>query len=191
MHVNIFFIKLNPYKSPHNVFVLVHIITHHQCLLLASLISRFTFYKNCLGVEQQMQTLNSNSYKADIISGNIEADREAIEMQIDCWGRDSREKKLARMTMQVNHSSLSRRPCFVTKLGMNFSTSAATALKRIIFKNRRKWEIKVLSTAQLFMLRLRNACKVSFFFFPVYCHVFFKGPSYVCWFMVDHECERL
>lgn len=140
-----------------------HIITHHQCILPASLISRFTFYKNCLGVEQQMQTLNSNSYKADIISGNIEADREAIEMQIDCWGRDSREKKLARMTMQVNHSSLSRRPRFVTKLGMNFSTSAATALKRIIFKNRRKGEIKLLSTAQLFILRLRNACKVSFF----------------------------
>ena len=93
-------------------------------------------------VEQQMQTLNSNSYKAGIISGNIEADREAIEMQIDCWGRGSREKKLGRMTMQVNHSSLSRRPRFVTKLGMDFSTSAATALKRIIFKNKREGEIK-------------------------------------------------
>ena len=142
MHVNRFFIKGNSYTSPHNVFVLVYIITHHQCLLLASLISRFTFYEDCLGVEQQMQTLNSNSYKADIISGNIEADREAIEMQIDCWGCGSREKKLARMTMQVNHSSLSRRPRFVTKLGMDFSTSAATALKRIIFKNSRKGEIK-------------------------------------------------
>lgn len=142
MHVNRFFIKGNPYTSLHNVFVLVYIIAHHQCLLLAGLISRFTFYEDCLGVEQQMQTLNSNSYKADIISGNIEADREAIEMQIDCWGRGSREKKLARMTMQVNHSSLSRRPRFVTKLGMDFSTSAATALKRIIFKNRRKGEIK-------------------------------------------------
>lgn len=83
-------------------------------------------------MEQQMQTLNS--YKADIISGNIEADREAIEMQIDCWSCSSREKKLARMTMQVNHSSLSRRPRFVTKLGMDFGTSAATALKRIIFQ---------------------------------------------------------
>lgn len=61
-----------------------------------------------------MQTLNSKSYKADIISGNIEADREAIEMQIDCRGRGSRGKKLAGMTMQVNHSSLSRRPGFVT-----------------------------------------------------------------------------
>lgn len=29
-----------------------------------------------------MQTLSSNSYKVDIISGNIEAEREAIEMQI-------------------------------------------------------------------------------------------------------------
>lgn len=87
-----------------------------------------------------MQTLNS--YKADIISGNIEADREAIEMQIDCWGHGSREKKLAGMTMQVNHSSLSRRPRFVTKLGMDFSTSAAAALKRIIFKNRGKGGIK-------------------------------------------------
>ena len=112
--------KGNPYTSLHNVFVLVYIIAHHQCLLLAGLISRFTFYEDCLGVEQQMQTLNSNSYKADIISGNIEADREAIEMQIDCWGRGSREKKLARMTMQVNHSSLSRRPCFVTETGNGF-----------------------------------------------------------------------
>lgn len=142
MHVNRLFIKGNPYTSPHNAFVLVYTITHYQCLLLASLISCFTFYEDCLRVEQQMQTLNSNSYKADIISGNIEADREAIEMQIDCWGRSSREKKLARMTMQVNHSSLSRRPRFVTKLRMDFSTSAATALKRIIFKNRRKGEIK-------------------------------------------------
>lgn len=85
-----------------------------------------------------MQTLNSKSYKADIISGNIEADREAIEMQIDCRGRGSRGKKLAGMTMQVNHSSLSRRPRFVTQknLGMDFSTSAAAAaaLKRIIFQ---------------------------------------------------------
>lgn len=89
-----------------------------------------------------MQTLNSNSYKGDRISGNIEADREAIEMQIDCWGRISREKKLDRMTMQVNHSSLSRRPRFVTKLGMDFSTSASTARKRLILKNRRKREIK-------------------------------------------------
>lgn len=64
-----------------------------------------------------MQTLNSNSYKADIISGNVEADREAIEMQIDCWGCGSGEKKLAGMTMQVNHSSLSRRLRFVTELG--------------------------------------------------------------------------
>lgn len=142
MHVNKFFIKGNSHTGPQIEFVLVYIITHNQCLLLASLISCFTFYEDCLGVEQQMQTLNSNSYKADIISGNIEADREAIEMQIDCWGRGSREKKLARMTMQVNHSSLSRRPRFVTKLGMDFSTSAATALKRIIFKNRRKGEIK-------------------------------------------------
>ena len=102
----------------------------------------FTSYEDCLVVEQQMQTLNSNSYKAGIISGNIEADREAIEMQIDCWGRGSREKKLGRMTMQVNHSSLSRRPRFVTKLGMDFRTSAATALKRIIFKSRTKGEIK-------------------------------------------------
>lgn len=62
-----------------------------------------------------MQTLNSKSYKAGIISGNIEADREAIEMQIDCRGRGSRGKKLAGMTMQVNHSSLSRRPRFVTQ----------------------------------------------------------------------------
>lgn len=45
------------------------------------------------------------------------------------------------MTMQVNHSSLSRRPRFVTKLGMDFSTSAATAVKGIIFKNQRKGEI--------------------------------------------------
>lgn len=64
-----------------------------------------------------MQTLNLNSYKADIISGNIEADREAIEMQIECWSCGSGEKKLARMTMQVNHSSLSRRLRFVTKMG--------------------------------------------------------------------------
>lgn len=142
MHVNRFFIKVNLYTSTHTALVLVYIITHHQCLLLASLVLCFTFYGDCLGVEQQMQTLSSNSYKADIISGNIEADREAIEMQIDCWGHGSREKKLARMTMQVNHSSLSRRPRFVTKLGMDFGTSAATALKRIISKNRRKGEIK-------------------------------------------------
>lgn len=87
-----------------------------------------------------MQTLSSNSYMADIISGNIEADREAIEMQIDCWRCRSRGKKLARMTMQVNHSSLSRRPLFVTKLGMDFCTSAATALKRIIFKKQEEKE---------------------------------------------------
>lgn len=158
--------------------------SHTQCLLLPGLISCFTFYEDCLGVEQQMQTLNSNSYKADIISGNIEADREAIEMQIDCWGRGSREKKLARMTMQVNHSSLSRRPRFVTKLGMDFSTSAATALKRIIFKNRRN---KIVAHCTTLMIRLRNACKVSAFQFIA---VFSKGPSYVYWFMVDHECER-
>lgn len=120
---------VNPHTSTYIAFVLVYIITHHQCLLLASLISCITFYEDYLGVEQQMQTLNSNSYKVDIISGNIEADREGIEMQINCWGRGSREKKLDGMTMQVNHSSLSRRPCFVTKLGVDFSTSAAAALK--------------------------------------------------------------
>lgn len=99
------------------MLVSIYIIMRHQCLLLASLASCFTFYEDCFGAEQQMQTLNSNSYKADIISGNIEADGEAIEMQIDCWGCGSGEKKLAGMTMQVNHSSLSRRLRFVTKLG--------------------------------------------------------------------------
>lgn len=67
---------------------------------LISFVSPFFFFflfftTDCLVVEQQMQTLNSNSYKAGIISGNIEADREAIEMQIDCWGRSSRERNWA------------------------------------------------------------------------------------------------
>lgn len=77
-----------------------------------------------------MQTLNSKSYKADIISGNIEADREAIEMQIDCWGRGSRGKKLARMTMQVNHSSLSRRPRFFTQKNWEWISAQVSLLLR-------------------------------------------------------------
>lgn len=148
----------------------------------------FTFYEDCLGVEQQMQTLNSNSYKADIISSNIEADREAIEMQIDCWGRGSREKKLARMTMQVNHSSLSRRPCFVTKLGMDFSTSAATAPKRIIIKKLEERRNKIVAHCTILMLRLRNAFKVSVFQFIAVC---FPRDSLMCaglW--CNYECER-
>lgn len=135
-----------------------------------------------------MQTLNSNSYKADIISANIEADREAIEMQIDYWGHGSREKKLARMTMQVNHSSLSRRPRFVTKLGMDFTTSAATALKRIIFKKQAKRRNKIVACYTTLMLRLRNAFKVNVFQFIAMC---FPRDSLMCaglWY--NHECEQ-
>lgn len=77
-----------------------------------------------------MQTLNLKSYKADIISGNIEADREAIEMQIDCWGRSSGGKKLAGMTMQVNHSSLSRRPGFVTQKNWEWISAQVPLLRR-------------------------------------------------------------
>lgn len=119
------FIKAYLLSSTHIVLVLVYIITR-TCTPSASfarepyfmfhLFSFFSFFFfTRTAREQQMQTLNSKSYKADIISGNIEADREAIEMQIDCWGRGSGGKKLAGMTMQVNHSSLSRRPRFVTQ----------------------------------------------------------------------------
>lgn len=58
------------------------------------------------------------------------------------------------MTMQVNHSSLSRRPRFVTKLGMDFSTSAATALKDNVQKSEKKRK-KLLVYCKT--IRLRNA----------------------------------
>lgn len=103
MHVNRFFfsMKVNPHSSTHIALVLVYIIAHTInvfCSRALFYVSPFFFffYEDCLGVEQQMQTLNSKSYKADIISGNIEADREAIEMQIDCWGRGSRGKEIGR-----------------------------------------------------------------------------------------------
>lgn len=99
MHVNTFSIKGNPYTSSSNVSVMVYITTHCQCrpyFICFTFFFLFLFFTtDCLVVEQQMQTLNSNSYKAGIISGNIEADREAIEMQIDCWGRSSRERNWA------------------------------------------------------------------------------------------------
>lgn len=140
MHVNRFFLLNEIYTSANIVHVLVYIITHHQCLLLASPISCFTFYEDCFGAEQQMQTLNSNSYKADIISGNVEADGEAIEMQIvlEPWQRG---KEIGWDDNASKPLQFVKKAALCHKTGMDFNTSGATVLKRIIFRNGKK-EIK-------------------------------------------------
>ena len=65
-----------------------------------------------------------------IIPGAVEADGEPIEMLMACREpRQAGERNWPLwMTMQVNHSSVSRRPRFVTKLATAFNTSAANML---------------------------------------------------------------
>lgn len=71
------------------------------------------------------------------------------------------------------------------KTGMDFNTSGATALKRIIFRNGRK-EIKEFPAAWL-VSKLWVTCKVGAFRLIA---MSFEGPAEERWLMADLQCVR-
>ena len=136
----------------------------------------------CWRVEQlEMQVSNTDSYRTrhhiwQYRSGLL-LKWKAIEMQIACWCSSGLERKLAAMTMQVNHSSLSRRPCFVIEQGMNINTSATFILKKNDNdqKERKKGNKTVADRTQLLWKDWESA--VKFALFSLLLCIFRGAPS--------------
>lgn len=193
MHVNSFFMKVNP--STHIVLVSVYIITRHQCLLLASLILCFTFLRGLLG---------SRTADADIefefIQGRHNI-RQYRGRQRGHWnanrllGPRQQGKEIGQDDNASKPLQFVKKATLCHRTGNRFQYKCCYCTKKKNIQKQEERRNKIVAHCTTLMSRLRDAWKVSAFQFIAVC--FPRDPLMHAgsrWSMivsnVEVECEK-
>lgn len=184
MHVNRFFIKLNPYKHQYWACLTLH----HRTPSMSFARKPYFVFHLLRGLFQR-RTADAD-IEFEFIQGRHNI-RQYRGRQRGHWdanrllGLWQRGKEIGPDDNASKPLQFVKKAALCHKTGMDFNTSGATALKRIIFRNGRK-EIKYFSATWL-VSKLWATCKVGAFRVIAASS---EGPANVLWLMADLQRDR-